>query len=104
MSEEFETLSTDAVLQAAWKALRTHTEGQTLTPFPRGFWPDVARVAVEMMKQKTLDPVLDFRPTMSGEVVIHMRRGKPQKLPMQEIMKAPVVEEDADNPFNWARG
>lgn len=31
--------------------------------FPRGFWPDVARVAVEMAKQDTLTPVLDFRPT-----------------------------------------
>lgn len=31
--------------------------------FPRGFWPDVARVAMEMYAQQTANPMLDFRPT-----------------------------------------
>lgn len=31
--------------------------------FPRGFWPDVARVAMAMFEQQTAEPVLDFRPT-----------------------------------------
>lgn len=100
---DFDKLSTDGVLMAAWNALRTHQAGEKLTQFPRGFWPDVARVAVEMMRQQTIDPVLDFRPTMSGDVVVSMRRGREQRLPMKEVMKAPI-EEDEDNPFNWARG
>lgn len=94
---EFDKLSTDAVLLAAWNTLRTHQDGEKLTPFPRGFWPDVARVAVEMMKQQTLDPELDFRPTMSGDVTIHLERGRKQKLPMKEMME---VELDEDNPFH----
>lgn len=96
---EFDSLTTDAVLQAAWKALRTHKEDDKLLPFPRGFWPDVARVAVEMMRQKTLDPELDFLPTMSGNNV-SLLRGRKQRLPMQKMMTVEI--EDDDNPFNWA--
>jgi hypothetical protein len=31
--------------------------------FARGFWPDVARVAMAMYAQQTAQPTLDFRPT-----------------------------------------
>jgi hypothetical protein len=31
--------------------------------FPRGFWPDVARVAMEMFTQQTTSPELSFQPT-----------------------------------------
>lgn len=31
--------------------------------FARGFWPDVARVAMAMFEQQTAEPKLDFRPT-----------------------------------------
>jgi hypothetical protein len=32
--------------------------------FPRGFWPDVARTAVELALAGRLDAPLSFRPTM----------------------------------------
>lgn len=54
-------LSVDEALSAAW----THcapSRDKSLG-FPRGFWPDVARVAVEMMAQDTTEPNLDFTPT-----------------------------------------
>lgn len=34
--------------------------------FPRGFWPDVARVAVEMAMAEDPEVELSFRPTMAG--------------------------------------
>lgn len=34
--------------------------------FPRGFWPDVARTAVELALAGRLDAPLSFRPTHSG--------------------------------------
>jgi len=52
----------DELLAAAWKKLAP--AANTSGGFPRGFWPDVARVAIEMHLQQTLDPVLPFRPTM----------------------------------------
>lgn len=53
-------IETDVALRAAWKlcAPTANTEH-----FPRGFWPDVARVACEIIRQNTLEPVLDFKPT-----------------------------------------
>lgn len=56
--------STDEILAAAWTHCAPSRE-QSVT-FPRGFWPDVARVAVEMALQQTLEPQLDFRPTQCG--------------------------------------
>jgi hypothetical protein len=54
-------LSTEEILSAAW----THCAPSRVPDmgFPRGFWPDVARVAVEMALQQTLEPNLDFTPT-----------------------------------------
>ena len=48
--------------------------------FPRGFWPDVARVAMEMFTQQTATPELSFRPTMCSrgdapEVIRVKRKG-----------------------------
>lgn len=58
-------MSPDECLSAAWtycapnRLKITNPDG-----FARGFWPDVARVAMAMFEQQTTDPVLDFRPTM----------------------------------------
>jgi hypothetical protein len=54
-------MTPDECLSAAWTHLAPN---RAPVPFPRGFWPDVARVAVAMMEQQTEFPVLDFRPTM----------------------------------------
>lgn len=51
----------DTYLKQAWKSLAPGAD--TSRGFPRGFWPDVARVAVEMALQETLEPELNFRPT-----------------------------------------
>lgn len=54
-------MTADDYLSAAW----THcAPNRTPIDFPRGFWPDVARIAVEMAMQETLVPTLNFRPTM----------------------------------------
>src|SRR5436853_6651251 len=50
-------LSPEDILEPAWS---TCAPGRVPGPFPRGFWPDVARVAVF----KALNLPLDFRPTM----------------------------------------
>lgn len=56
-------MTIDECLSAAW----THcAPSRSQSVFPRGFWPDVARVAMEMFAQQTTQPVLDFRPTMCG--------------------------------------
>lgn len=54
-------MTTEEILIAAWK--RCAPSADVSKGFPRGFWPDVARVAVEMQRQGTLEPVLDFEPT-----------------------------------------
>ena len=56
-SDEAHSLTPDEILAAAWS---TCAPNRAPGPFPRGFWPDVARVAVF----KTLNLPLDFRPTM----------------------------------------
>lgn len=58
------SLTTDAALAAAWTLLAPGRD--TSQPYPRGFWPDVARVAIEMFVQQTLQPVLSFEPTRCG--------------------------------------
>jgi hypothetical protein len=55
-------METEEILLAAWRVCAPQAE--TSRGFPRGFWPDVARVAVEITKQETAEPELDFRPTM----------------------------------------
>jgi hypothetical protein len=53
-------MTADECLSAAW----THcAPDRSPDQFPRGFWPDVARVAMGMFEQQTATPVLDFRPT-----------------------------------------
>lgn len=54
----------DTALDAAWTLCAP--ERDKSQPFPRGFWPDVARVAGQMIVQDTLEPVLNFQPTHCG--------------------------------------
>jgi hypothetical protein len=55
-------MTPDECLALAW----THcAPGRSQSAqFPNGFWPDVARVAIEMYAQQTVHPQLSFRPTM----------------------------------------
>jgi hypothetical protein len=54
-------MTPDEALAAAW----THCAPNRVQElFPTGFWPDVARVAMEMFAQQTTTPKLDFRPTL----------------------------------------
>lgn len=57
-------MTPDDILLAAW--LRGAPGADTSRGFPRGFWPDVARAAVEMALAGRLDAPLSFRQTMSG--------------------------------------
>lgn len=52
--------TSDECLAAAWTYCAPQREPSA---FPRGFWPDVARVAIEMFAQQTTNPKLDFQPT-----------------------------------------
>jgi hypothetical protein len=54
-------LTVDEALAAAWTHCAPSRDKSI--PFPRGFWPDVARVAVEMIVQDTTEPNLSFTPT-----------------------------------------
>lgn len=56
--------SVDDYLIAAW--LRGAPTALVSNGFPRGFWPDVARAAVEMALAGRTDVELSFRQTMSG--------------------------------------
>jgi hypothetical protein len=57
-------LTADECLSLAWTYCAPNrlkfTEGDD---FARGFWPDVARVAMAMFEQQSATPTLDFRPT-----------------------------------------
>ncbi len=56
-------MTPDECLTLAW----THcAPSRDQSAFPRGFWPDVARVAMEMFAQQTATPELSFRPTMAS--------------------------------------
>jgi hypothetical protein len=57
-------VTADDYLLAAW--LRGAPNADTSHGFPRGFWPDVARAAVEMALARDLAAPLSFRQTMSG--------------------------------------
>ena len=82
-------LSSDEILAAAWTYCAPQRNKDI--DFPRGFWPDVARVAIEMERQQTLEPSLDFRPTMctrgnAPEPTVRKRAPKkPVDLSMLEI-------------------
>jgi hypothetical protein len=87
-------MTREEILQAAWRSLAANPSMPN--GFPRGFWPDLAAVAVEMALQGTLEPELDFRPTMSGSVVKYVSKTKPKRL-SQHIEE--VASVDDDNPF-----
>lgn len=89
------SLTTDEILGAAWRALAENPNMDK--GFPRGFWPDLARVGVEMALQGTLEPMLDFRPTRSGDVTVSHRRGVAQGLPLR--VKQAVRDTENENPF-----
>ena len=56
-------MTADEALAAAWTYCAPQRRKDIA--YPQGFWPDVARVAVEMALQETLHPELGtFRPTM----------------------------------------
>ena len=55
-------MTVEEILIAAW--LRGAPGANTERGFPTGFWPDVARSAVELALAGRLDAPLSFRPTM----------------------------------------
>lgn len=57
-------MTVDEILIAAW--LRGAPNALIANGFPRGFWPDVARTAVELALAGRLDAPLSFRPTMAS--------------------------------------
>jgi hypothetical protein len=54
-------MTSENYLIAAW--LRLAPNASTSAGFPRGFWPDVARVAVEMALAGDTRVALSFTPT-----------------------------------------
>jgi hypothetical protein len=87
-------MTADEILEASWRSLADNPKLDN--GFPRGFWPDLARVAVEMALQGTLTPELDFRPTRSGSITVSVRRGK-EKKPVYR--HNPSINISSDNPF-----
>jgi hypothetical protein len=58
-------MTPDECLSAAWTYCAPNRLKITEpNDFARGFWPDIARVAMAMFAQQTKFPELDFRPTM----------------------------------------
>ena len=57
-------MTADEALSAAWTYCAPNRLKFTDADFARGFWPDVARVAMAMFVQDTTTPELDFRPCM----------------------------------------
>lgn len=55
-------MTVDDYLIAAWRISAPNAAVER--GFPRGFWPDVARSAVELALAGRLDAPLSFRPTM----------------------------------------
>ena len=53
-------MTANEALAAAWTYCAPNRAPDA---FPHGFWPDVARVAMEMFAQQTANPSLDFIPT-----------------------------------------
>lgn len=68
----------DDYLIAAW--LRGAPGADTSRGFPRGFWPDVARAAVELVLVGRLDAPLSFRQTMAS-------RGGDEGKPERQVVK-----------------
>lgn len=66
-------MTAEDYLIAAW--LRGAPNALVEKGFPRGFWPDVARAAVEMALAGRLDAPLSFRQTMCTR---DQHEGKPE--------------------------
>lgn len=58
-------MTTDDYLIAAW--LRGCPGAAVERGFPTGFWPDVARAAVELVLAGDVTASLSFRPTQCGD-------------------------------------
>jgi hypothetical protein len=76
--------TTEEILSAAWTYCAPGRVADM--QFPRGFWPDVARVAVEMALQNSLEPVLDFRPTTCSRGGFEAPREKNKKKLQESIL------------------
>ena len=77
-------LTVDKALSAAWTFCAP--ERDKAMPFPRGFWPDVARVAAEMMAQDTLEPNLNFTPTKCSRGGFERPKTKDKKKLTESIL------------------
>lgn len=77
-------MTTDEILSAAWSHCAPSRDKEIF--FPRGFWPDVARVAVEMALQDTLEPKLDFRPTHCSRGGFEQPREKNKKKLTESVL------------------
>ena len=77
-------MSPDEILISAWKLCAPSAD--TSRGFPRGFWPDVGRVAVEMALQQTLEPELDFKPTACSRGGFEAPRTKDKKKLAESIL------------------
>lgn len=75
-------LSPEAALSAAWTYC---APARSADAFPRGFWPDVAKVAMAMFSQQTTQPILDFRPTMCLKGNSPAPAQRPAKTPRGKI-------------------
>lgn len=94
---------TDDILIAAWQSLAQNPKLVNDYGFPRGFWPDLARVAVEMALQDTFEPILDFRPTKSGDPIT-VRTTKPKKSLSEQLKEqAGAPNPASENPFERFR-
>lgn len=63
VTQNSDQMTVDEILIAAW--LRGAPNALIANGFPRGFWPDVARVAVEM----ALEQPISIRQTMCSRAV-----------------------------------
>lgn len=77
-------MTTDEILSAAWSHCAPSRD--KAISFPRGFWPDVARVAVEMALQQTLEPYLDFIPTKCARGGFESPKKKDKKKLAESIL------------------
>lgn len=57
-------MTSDDYLLSAWR--RAAPGADTSRGFPTGFWPDVARAAVELALASNTQVPLSFRPTMAS--------------------------------------
>lgn len=77
-------ITVDEALSAAWTYCAPNRDKQY--SFPTGFWPDVARVAVEMYAQQTLEPKLNFTPTKCSRGGFESPKKKDKKKIAESIL------------------